>query len=128
MSGTDNKKSILVVDDAVFARVQIKKAVRELDYAEVIGEASNGNEALALYKDLKPDLITMDLIMPEKGGIETIEEIMKIDKSAIILVVSAAGQEHMVMEATEKGAKDFIQKPVKKEELLRIINRLLQNK
>jgi len=128
MSGTDNKKSILVVDDAVFARVQIKKAVSELDYAEVIGEASNGNEAIALYKDLKPDLITMDLIMPEKGGIETIEEIIKIDKSAIILVVSAAGQEHMVMEATEKGAKDFIQKPVKKEELLRIINRLLQDK
>ncbi|MFX1392882.1 MAG: response regulator [Promethearchaeota archaeon] len=128
MPGINNKKRVLIVDDAVFARTIIKKVIAELDYAEVIGEASDGYEAIEAYKNLKPDLITMDLVMPEKGGIEAIEEILKINNSVKILVVSAVGQEHLIMEATEKGAKDFIQKPINKEELKRSIDNLLLNK
>jgi len=128
MSEQNNKKGILIVDDAVFARNTLKKVIAELDYAQVVGEASNGSEAISLYKKLKPDLVTMDLVMPEKSGIEAIEEILKINKSAIIVVVSAVGQEHLVMEATEKGAKDFVQKPIDKEELKDIFDNLLANK
>ena len=128
MSEQNNKKGILIVDDAVFARNTLKKVIAELDYAQVVGEASNGSEAISLYKKLKPDLVTMDLVMPEISGIEAIEEILKINKSAIIVVVSAVGQEHLVMEATEKGAKDFVQKPIDKEELKDIFNNLLANK
>lgn len=128
MPGENNKKRVLIVDDAVFARTIIKKVIADLDYAEIIGEASDGYEAIEAYKKLKPDLITMDLVMPGKGGIEAIEEILKISNSVKILVVSAVGQEHLIMEATEKGAKDFIQKPINKEDLKRSINNLLLNK
>ena len=68
-----------------------------------------------LYKKLKPDLVTMDLVMPEKGWIEATEDLISLDKSALIVVVSALGQEALVLEAAKKGAKDFIQKPFKKE-------------
>jgi len=128
LPGENNKKRVLIVDDAVFARTIIKKVIADLDYAEIIGEASDGYEAIEAYKKLKPDLITMDLVMPGKGGIEAIEEILKISNSVKILVVSAVGQEHLIMEATEKGAKDFIQKPINKEDLKRSINNLLLNK
>lgn len=126
MSGENNKKGVLIVDDAIFARDIIKKVLAELNYAKVVGEASDGNEAIDAYKKLKPDLVTMDLIMPGKDGIKTIEEILKINNSAKILVVSAVGQEHLIMEATKKGAKDYIQKPVNKENLKEKIETLLK--
>lgn len=124
-----DKKKILITDDAAFTRNMLKKIINKTDYSEVIGEASNGNEAIKLYQDLKPDLVTMDLVMPEKGGIETIEEILKIDGSATIVVVSALGQEALVLEAAKKGAKDFIQKPFKNDQVLEVMERiLLKNK
>ena len=86
----NNKKRILVTDDAAFTRTMLKKIINKTDYGEVIGEASNGNEAIELYKKLTPDLVTMDLVMPEKGGIETIEEILKFDKGATIVVPPVA--------------------------------------
>jgi two-component system chemotaxis response regulator CheY len=119
------KKRILIVDDAKFTRNILKKIINKTEYSEVIGEAANGNEAIDLYTKLKPDLVTMDLVMPEKGGIETIEDLLRIDKSALIVVVSALGQEALVLEAAKKGAKDFIQKPFKDEQVLDVMERIL---
>ncbi|MFX1302720.1 MAG: response regulator [Promethearchaeota archaeon] len=120
------KKGILVVDDAQFVRNRIKKVIEKIDFAEVVGEASNGIEAVSLYKELKPDLVTMDLIMPNADGIKAIEEIMKLDKKANIIVISAMGQELTILEATEKGAKDYIKKPFKEEDVYRTIERFLK--
>jgi two-component system chemotaxis response regulator CheY len=121
----NSKKRIMIVDDAMFTRNILKKIIDNTDYSEVVGEAANGNEAIELYKKLKPDLVTMDLVMPVKGGIETIEDIIKMDKTALIVVVSALGQEALVLEAAKKGAKDFIQKPFKNEQVLDVIKRIL---
>ncbi len=128
MTGENNRKGVLVVDDAAFSRGLIKKIIDELDFAEVIGEASNGNEAVALYSELHPDLVTMDIVMPEKDGITAIGEILKIDKNATIVVVTAAGQEQLIMEATEAGAREFVQKPFKRDKLISIFKNFLLNK
>ncbi len=125
---SNNKKKVLIVDDAAFTRNMLKKIINTTDYSEVIGEAANGNEAIDLYTKLKPDLVTMDLVMPEKGGIETVEELIKMDRSALIVVVSALGQEALVLEAAKKGAKDFIQKPFKNEQVLDVMERILLKK
>jgi len=125
---SNNKKRILVTDDAQFTRNMLKKIINKTNHCEVIAEASNGNEAIELYKKLKPDLVTMDLVMPEKGGIETIEDIINMDKGATIVVVSALGQEALVLEAAKKGAKDFIQKPFKSEQVLDVLERILLKK
>ncbi|MHA1488513.1 MAG: response regulator [Promethearchaeota archaeon] len=124
----NNKLRILITDDAQFTRNMLKKIIDKTDYSEVVGEAGDGNESIALYKKLKPDLVTMDLVMPEKGGIETIEELIKLDKNATIIVVSALGQEALVLEAAKKGAKDFIQKPFKREQVLEVMERILLKK
>ncbi len=116
-----SKKGILVVDDAKFSRIQIKRVIDEIDSVEVIGEAENGNEAVLLYEKLKPDLITMDLVMPEKGGVQAIEEIIRMDKSAIIIVISAIGQDDLMLDAAEKGAKEYIVKPFKPNELRKVL-------
>ena len=121
-----SKKGILVVDDAKFSRNQIKRVIDEIDNGEVIGEAENGNEAVLLYEKLKPDLITMDLVMPEKGGVQAIEEIIRMDKSAIIIVISAIGQSNSILEVTEKGAKEFIVKPFKPDELRKVLEKHLR--
>ena len=124
----DKKKKILIVDDAQFTRNMLKKIISKIDQIEVIGEASNGVEAISLYKKLNPDLVTMDLVMPEKGGIEATEAILKINPKAMIIIVSALGQEALVLEAAKKGAKDFIQKPFKTEQILEVMDRMLKNK
>ncbi|MFX1276841.1 MAG: response regulator [Promethearchaeota archaeon] len=124
----DDKKRVLIVDDAQFTRNILKNIMSKTGYVEIVGEASNGKEGIDLFKKLKPDMITMDLVMPEKGGIETIEEILKIDPKALIVVVSALGQEALVLEAAKKGAKDFIQKPFKTEQILEVLERILKKK
>lgn len=121
------KKGILIVDDAQFVRNKLKRIFGKINFVEVIGEASNGEEAVSLYKDLKPDLVTMDIIMPNFDGIKAIEEIMKFDKKAKIVVVSAMGQEMTILEATEKGAKDYIKKPFKEEDIYKVIERIFDN-
>ncbi|TFG26487.1 MAG: response regulator [Promethearchaeota archaeon] len=123
MSKVNNKKKVMIVDDAGFTRAMLKNIINDTKYAEVVGEAKNGNEAINLYKKLKPDMVTMDLIMPEMGGLEAIKNIMKIDKKAFIIVVSAIGQQELILEATKIGAKDFIRKPFKKEQVMEIIER-----
>ena len=121
------KKGILIVDDAAFVRVKLKKIISKMDFAEVIGEASNGEDALTLYKDLKPDLVTMDLIMPNRDGIQAIEDIMTFDKEANIIVVSAMGQQMSIDEVVEKGVKEYIKKPFKDDEVYNVIERLTKN-
>jgi len=121
---TKNKKKILVVDDAQFTRNMLKKIINKTEIAEVIAEASNGVEAVSLYQEYKPDMVTMDLVMPEQGGIETTEKILSIDPDAIIVIVSALGQEALVLEAAKKGAKDFIQKPFKADQIEDVLERV----
>ncbi|TKJ20766.1 MAG: hypothetical protein CEE43_11935 [Promethearchaeota archaeon Loki_b32] len=124
----NEKKKVLIVDDAQFTRNMLKNIINKIEQIEVIGEASNGVEAISLYKKLNPDLVTMDLVMPEKGGIEATEEILKINSKALIVVVSALGQEALVLEAAKKGAKDFIQKPFKTEQIVEVMDRILKIK
>ena len=127
MNMSEDKK-ILIVDDAKFTRTMLKNIIKKIKNVEVCGEAGNGDEGVKQYKKLNPDLVTMDLVMPEKGGIETIEEIIGFDKNAKIIVVSALGQETLVLEAAKKGAKDFIVKPFKEEQVLDVVQRTLGSK
>ncbi|MFX1417731.1 MAG: response regulator [Promethearchaeota archaeon] len=120
------KKKVLIVDDAAFIRNRIKKVIEKIEYADVVGEASNGDDAITLYKELMPDLVTMDLIMPESDGVKAIEEIMKFDKKANIVVISAMGQELTITDALGKGAKEYIKKPFKEEDIYRTIERFLK--
>lgn len=116
---------ILIVDDALFMRNMIKEILK-VEGFEIAGEASNGIEAVEKYKDLKPDAVTMDIVMPGKNGIEALKEIKEIDKNAKVIMVSALGQESLVMEALEAGAVDFITKPFKKEKVIQVLKKVLQ--
>ena len=120
------KKKVLIVDDATFIRNKIRKVIEKIDNVEVVGEASNGDDAITLYKELRPDLVTMDLIMPKSDGIKAIEEIMKFDKEAQIVVISALGQELTITDALNKGAREYIKKPFKEEDIYRRIERFLK--
>jgi|UniRef100_A0A7V3VTI1 two-component system chemotaxis response regulator CheY len=103
-------KRILIVDDAAFMRMLLKDIITKAGY-EVAGEATNGKEAVEKYRELTPDVVTMDITMPEMSGIEAAKEIMKTDPNAKIIMCSAMGQQMMVVEAIQAGAKDFIVKP-----------------
>ena len=118
------KKKFLIVDDSAFMRKMLKDILTEKGY-EITGEAESSEEAVVQYKKLKPDLVTMDMIMPGKNGIEAVKEIIKIDKDAKILMVSAMGQEALVKEAIETGAKNFIIKPFQAELVLKTITEVL---
>ena len=101
---------VLVVDDAAFMRMMVKDILTKNGY-EVVGEAENGMKALEKYQELKPDLVTMDITMPEMDGISAVKEIKKVDPNAKIVMCSAMGQQAMVIEAIQAGARDFIVKP-----------------
>ncbi len=120
-------KRVLVVDDAIFMRNMIKDIFAGSGF-EVVGEASNGVEAIDKYQQLKPDLTTMDIVMPFKSGIEATREIVKQDRNAVIVMCSALGQESLVMEAIEAGAADFIVKPFKADDVLTVVNKVLGNR
>jgi len=106
--------NILVVDDAAFMRMIVKDTVTKLGHT-VIGEGVNGKEAADKYKELKPDLVIMDITMPEVNGIEGLKRIMQFDSKAKVLICSAMGQEFLIIEAIKSGALDFIVKPFKVE-------------
>jgi two-component system chemotaxis response regulator CheY len=91
----------------------------------VVGEAESGNQAVQRYQQLKPDLVTMDIVMPDMGGIEAVREIMKLDPSARILMCSAMGQQALVIEAIQAGAKDFVVKPFQPSRVLEAVQRVL---
>ncbi|MEG6520931.1 response regulator [Desulfotomaculum sp. 1211_IL3151] len=117
-------KRILIVDDAAFMRMMIKNILIKNGY-EVVGEAENGAIALQMYKELKPDLVTMDITMPEMDGIQGVKSIRALDAAANIIMCSAMGQQAMVMEAIQAGAKDFIVKPFQQDRILQAIERVL---
>jgi len=115
----------LIVDDTKFMRNILKNILKKKEL-EIIGEASNGREAVEKYKELKPDIVTMDIIMPEMDGIQAVKEILKADSSAKILMCSAMGQQAMVIEAIQAGAKDFVIKPFQPTRVLEAVDRTLQ--
>ncbi len=117
-------KRVLVVDDAVFMRNMIRDILAS-GGLEVVGEASSGIEAVQRWAELRPDLTTMDIVMPLKSGIEATREIMRLDPEAVVVICSALGQESLVAEAIEAGAADFIVKPFRAEEVLTVMKKVL---
>jgi two-component system chemotaxis response regulator CheY len=117
-------KRVLVVDDSVFMRDIIKDIFAAGGFS-VVGEAGNGVEAVEKYKELRPDLVTMDLVMPYRNGIDATREILRGDGRALVVMCSALGQETMVMEAIEAGAVDFIVKPPRAEDVLAVVKKVL---
>ncbi len=119
------KKTILIVDDAAFMRMMLKDILVKNGY-DVIGEAKTGKEAIELYQKLKPDLTTMDITMPEMNGIEAVKAIMKLDAGARIIMCSAMGQQAMVIDAIQAGAKDFIVKPFQQMRVIEAVQKALR--
>jgi two-component system chemotaxis response regulator CheY len=117
-------KRALIVDDASYMRELIKDALARAGY-EIAGEAENGADAVVKYKKLKPDLVTMDIVMQEKSGVDAVRDIVKFDKSARVLIVSAMGQQSMIIEAIQAGAKGFIIKPFKADVLMEEVRRIV---
>ena len=115
---------ILICDDSSFMRMMIKEVLKTNEY-KTIGEAVNGREGIEKYNELKPDLVLMDLTMPEMNGITALKEIIKNDSQAKIIILSAMGQQDKVDEALSCGAKDFIVKPFKPERLLEAIKKVI---
>ena len=115
---------ILIVDDAAFMRMMIKNILIKEGY-DVVGEAENGAQAVEKYKELKPDLVTMDITMPEMDGIEAVKEIKKINPSAAVIMCSAMGQQSMVIEAIQSGAKDFIVKPFQADRIIEAVRKVI---
>ncbi|WP_138202705.1 response regulator [Haloimpatiens lingqiaonensis] len=115
---------VLIVDDAAFMRMMIKDILEKNGY-EVVGEANNGIKAVELYKSEKPDVVTMDITMPDMDGIEAVKAIKNIDPAAKIIMCSAMGQQTMVMDAIKAGAKDFIVKPFQADRVLEAIKKVL---
>ncbi|OOM74131.1 chemotaxis protein CheY [Clostridium puniceum] len=115
-------KKVLVVDDAAFMRLSLK-TILERNGFEVIGEAVNGKDAIQKFKILKPDIVTMDITMPEMDGIQALSEIIKSDPKANVMMLSAMGQESRIREAITLGAKGFIIKPFKEENLLKALSK-----
>jgi two-component system chemotaxis response regulator CheY len=115
---------VLVVDDAAFMRMMVKDILRKGGY-EVIGEAEDGTRAIERYKELKPDLVTMDITMPDMDGIKAVKEIRKVDPRARIIMCSAMGQQAMVIDAIQAGAKDFVVKPFQPDRVLEAVRKVL---
>lgn len=115
---------VLIVDDATFMRMMVKDILEKNGY-EVVGEASNGLKAIELYKSERPDIVTMDITMPEMDGIQAVKEIKSFDPTAKIVMCSAMGQQSMVMDAIRAGAKDFIVKPFQADRVLEAVKKVL---
>ncbi len=115
---------ILVVDDAAFMRMMIKDVLSKNGFT-ICGEAENGAKAIEKYKELNPELVIMDITMPEVDGIQAVKEIKKVNSSAKIIMCSAMGQQAMVIEAIQAGAKDFIVKPFQAERIIEAVRKVL---
>ncbi|MCM1134826.1 MAG: response regulator [Clostridium sp.] len=117
-------KNILIVDDAAFMRMMIKDILTKNGY-NVVGEAENGLKAFEKYNELKPDLVLMDITMPELDGIGALKKIKSADPNAMIVMCSAMGQQAMVIEAIQSGAKDFIVKPFQADRVLEAVKKVI---
>lgn len=116
--------TIMLVDDAAFVRLALEKILTENNY-EVIAQASNGTEAIQMYKDAKPDLVIMDITMPEMSGIDAVRGIKEFDPSAKIIMCSAMGQQSKILDAMTAGASDFIVKPYKEDRVISAVKKAL---
>lgn len=116
--------SVLVTDDAAFMRMQLKDILTKLGHI-VVGEAENGKDAIEKFKELTPELITMDITMPEMNGVEAVKEIKKINPDVKIIMCSAMGQQGMVLDAIQAGANDFIVKPFTRERIQEALEKVL---
>ena len=114
--------TVLIVDDALFMRSMIRDILGNTGRFQVVGEAANGREAVRKYSELKPGLVTMDIVMPELDGIEATREILRTDPKATIVMCSALGQEALVIESIAAGARDFIVKPFTPEKVIRVVD------
>ena len=115
-------KQILICDDAAFMRMMLKDILVKEGY-EVVGEAENGAKAVEKYNELKPDLVLMDITMPEMDGIQALKNIKAADSNAMVIMCSAMGQQAMVVESIQAGARDFIVKPFQKDRVIEAIRK-----
>lgn len=115
---------IMLVDDAAFMRMMLKTTLTQAGYTELC-EAEDGAQAVEVYNAEKPDLVFMDITMPNKDGLEALKEIRAADGNATVVMCSAMGQESMVMESIKSGAKDFIVKPFKPERILQTVKKII---
>ena len=117
-------KNILICDDAAFMRMMIKDILTKNGY-NVVGEAENGAKAVEKYQELKPDLVLMDITMPEMDGIQALKAIKAANPSATVIMCSAMGQQAMVIESIQSGAKDFIVKPFQQDRVLEAVRKVV---
>lgn len=117
-------KNILICDDAAFMRMMIKDILTKNGY-NIAGEAENGVKAVEKYSETKPDLVLMDITMPEMDGIQALKKIKEADANACVIMCSAIGQQAMVIEAIQSGAKDFIVKPFQAERVLEAVKKVV---
>ena len=117
-------KNILICDDAAFMRMMIKDILTKNGY-NVAGEAENGQKAVEKFKELNPDLVLMDITMPEMDGIQALKEIKKLDGGSRVIMCSAMGQQAMVIESIQAGAKDFIVKPFQAERVIEAVKKVI---
>ncbi|MCW8893323.1 MAG: response regulator [Deltaproteobacteria bacterium] len=117
-------KRVLIVDDAQFMRTMLQDIFTSSGW-QVIAEADNGEQAIAEYEIHQPDLVTMDVVMPEMGGIDALKQILLNDPTARIVVCSALGQKKLILDAIQAGAKDFIVKPFQKAQVLEVVERVI---
>ena len=117
-------QTVLICDDAIFMRTMIGDILSQAGF-QIVGEAGTGVQAVEKYRELKPDLVTMDIVMPDMGGIDAVREIVGEDPSARILMCSAMGQQALVIEAIQAGARDFVVKPFQPSRVLEAVQRVL---
>jgi two-component system chemotaxis response regulator CheY len=117
-------RTVLICDDAVFMRTMLSDILSNAGFS-VVGQAQTGSEAVAKYKELQPDLVTMDIVMPDMGGIEAVRAIVSEFPDAKILMCSAMGQQSLVVEAIQAGARDFVVKPFQPSRVLEAVQRVL---
>ncbi|MBP7174848.1 MAG: response regulator [Thermoclostridium sp.] len=117
--------TFVIVDDAVFMRTIIRKMIEQVEEYKVLGEASNGQGAIEAAEKFQPDIMTLDITMPELDGIQAVPQIMKVSPKTRIIMVSAMGQQAMVIEAIKMGAKDFVIKPFEKSRVFQAIKNVL---
>lgn len=120
------RKRILIADDTAFMREMLKSSLDKEKY-EIIGEATNGKQAVEQYKEKKPDLLILDINMPEMNGIDALKEVMEFDKNANVIMCSDQKQEPMIVLALKKGAKDFVVKPFMASDVIRALSKIFKD-
>jgi two-component system chemotaxis response regulator CheY len=116
---------VLIADDAAFMREMLREILTDAGF-RVVAEAEDGVQAVASYREHRPDLVTLDIVMPRKSGIDTLREIRAEDPNACVVMCSALGQEALVMEALDSGARDYVVKPFRSDQVVAAVTRAVQ--